>query len=383
MRCNVCDSPLGSPLYEAPPGGSLTSLCERREGQVRVWRCASCGHLRGEPLQDERSYYQSDYRILLDHDDEDQIYEVQEGRITYRTDHQVRTLLQRLPLHAGTRLLDYGCAKGSMPSRLLSMRPDLQVHLFDVSPMYREHWRRLVPEACQAVDHTPAEWAGRFDVVTSFFALEHITDPVDTVGKVAALLSDRGTFYGIVPDTFGNVADLVVIDHVNHFTRPSLHRLLHDAGFRHIVIEDQAHRGALLFQASRGGDATPAPGADTSAAPAERVAAHWLGMNQRIRQAEAALDGRPLAVYGSGFYGAYILATLRDASRVRCMLDASPFRQGRQLFGVPIVAPESLPADVHDMLVGLNPAIARQSVADMAWLRGREVRPAFLDEAST
>jgi hypothetical protein len=269
-----------------------------------------------------------------------------------------------------------------MPARLLSLRPDLQVHLFDVSPMYREHWRRLVPDDRQAVDHTPEEWKGRFDVVTSFFALEHITDPVDTVHKVAALLSDQGTFYGIVPDTFGNVADLVVIDHVNHFTRPSLHRLLHDAGFRHIVIEDQAHRGALVFQASRSGDATPQPAADASAAPAERVAAHWRGMNQRIRQAEAALEGRPLAVYGSGFYGAYILATLRDASRVRCVLDASPFRQGRQLFGVPIVAPESLPAEVHDLLVGLNPAIARRSVAAMAWLHGREVRPVFLDEAS-
>jgi len=383
VRCNVCDSLLGTPLYEAPTGGSLTSLCERREGRVRVWRCADCGHLRGEPLQDERRYYQDDYRILLDHDDEDQIYEVRDGHITYRTDHQVRTLMDRLSLPQGARLLDYGCAKANMPARLLSLRPDLQVHLFDVSPMYREHWRRLVPDACQAVDRTPADWKGCFDVVTSFFALEHITDPVATVHSVAALLKQQGTFYGIVPDTFGNVADLVVIDHVNHFTRPSLHRLLHDAGFCHIVIEDQVHRGALVFRASRIGDPTPPPAANASAKLAERVAAHWRGMNQRIRQAEAGLGGRPLAVYGSGFYGAYILATLQNAGRVRCVLDASPFRQGRQLFGVPIMTPASLPGDVHDMLVGLNPAIARRSMADMAWLRDREVRLVFLDEATS
>jgi ubiquinone/menaquinone biosynthesis C-methylase UbiE len=383
VRCNVCDSPLGTPLYEAPSGGSLTSLCERREGQVRVWRCAHCGHLRGEPLQDERRYYQDDYRILLDHDDEDQIYEVRDGHITYRTDHQVRTLLDRLSLPPGARLLDYGCAKGSMPARLLALRPDLQVHLFDVSSMYREHWRRLVPDDRQAVDETPGAWRERFDVVTSFFALEHITQPVETVRKVAALLSDHGTFYGIVPDTFGNMADLVVIDHVNHFTPPSLHRLLHDAGFRHVVIEDQAHRGALVFRASRAGAPTPVPAADTSAAQAERVASHWRGMNERIHRAEDTLQGRPVAVYGSGFYGAYILTAMRDTSHVRCVLDASPFRQGRRLFDLPILAPEAMPEEVHDMLVGLNPIIARRSVSEMSWLRGRTVRPLFLDgEAS-
>ncbi len=379
MRCNVCDSPLGTPLYEAPPGGSLTSLCERREGQVRVWRCACCGHLRGEPLEDERRYYQADYRILLDHDEEDQIYEVRDGRITYRTDHQVRTLLDRVSLPQGARLLDYGCAKGSMPARLLALRPDLQVHLFDVSAMYREHWRRLVPDDRQAVDETPTDWRGRFDVVTSFFALEHITQPAATVRKVADLLSDRGTFYGIVPDTFGNVADLVVIDHVNHFTRASLHRLLRDAGFTSVEIEDRAHRGALVFRASRSGAPTAPPDAATEADQAARLAAHWRGMNQRIRSAEAALHGRPLAVYGSGFYGAYILTTLQDAGRVRCVLDASPFRQGKQLFGVPILAPEAMPTDVHDLLVGLNPAIARSALAEMAWLQGRSVRPVFLD----
>lgn len=379
MRCNVCDSPLGTPLYEAPPGGSLTSLCERREGQVRVWRCTCCGHLRGEPLEDERRYYQADYRILLDHDEEDQIYEVRDSRITYRTDHQVRTLLDRVSLPRGARLLDYGCAKGSMPARLLALRPDLQVHLFDVSAMYREHWARLVPDDRQAVDETPAEWRGRFDVVTSFFALEHITEPAATVRKVADLLSDRGTFYGIVPDTFGNVADLVVIDHVNHFTRASLHRLLRDAGFTSVEIEDRAHRGALVFRASRSGAPTAPPDAATEADQAAQLAAHWRGMNQWIRDAEAALHDRPLAVYGSGFYGAYILTTLRDAGRVRCVLDASPFRQGKQLFGVPILAPEAMPKDVHDLLVGLNPAIARSAVAEMAWLQGRAVRPVFLD----
>jgi hypothetical protein len=331
---------------------------------------------------DERRYYQAGYRILLDHKAEDQVYEVRGNRIIYRTEHEVQTLLNRLTLPQGARLLDYGCAKGSVPARLLSLRPDLQIHLFDVSSMYREYWRGLVPADRQAVDETPQEWLGQFDVVTSFFALEHIAEPAETVCRIAALLADHGTLYGIVPDTFGNAADLVVIDHVNHFTRPSLHRLLHNAGFRQIVIEDQVHRGALVFRASRYGHPAPIPPATCSAAPAEHLAAFWRRITKQIQQTEACLGAKPLAIYGSGFYGAYILTKLHKADRVRCLLDANPFRHGKELFGVPIVAPESLPLDVDDLLVGLNPAIARRSVAEMAWLNGRSVRPIFLDGES-
>ncbi len=379
MLCNICGSPLGTPVYEALAGSSLTSLCERRDEQVRVWFCEGCGHLRGECLRDERHYYQVDYRILLDSDDEDQIYEVRDGHITYRTDHQIKTLQNRVDLSFNAKLLDYGCAKGSMVVRLLAARPDLQVHLFDVSPIYRERWRHIVPDNQQAVVDTPTDWLGRFDVVTSFFALEHISEPLDTVRRVASLLTPEGVFYGIVPDTFGNVADLVVIDHVNHFTSPSLHRMLRDSGFRQIVIENDVHRGALVFRATKSGELSPMPVINSLDSQVASLASYWQSVNDSISHAEANLAGRSAAIYGSGFYGTYILNSLRNPNAVRCILDVSPFRQGKSIFGTPIVAPESLPLNVHDLFIGLNPAIARSSVEEMQWIKDRSVRVVFLD----
>jgi len=384
MLCNVCQAPLGAPLYESRGKLSLTSLCELRPGRTRVWCCDRCGHLQGEPLPDTAQYYASDYRILLDHDDEDQIYDTERTadggeRIVYRTQHQLRLLLERLPLPEGARLLDYGCAKAAMPRLLAAERPDLQLHLFDVSEMYRSHWDRLLPRERQAVNEAPAGWHGSFDAVISFFALEHIPAPIASVAHVAALLKAGGSFYGVVPCTVGNPADFIVADHVNHFTTASLHRLLADAGFGAICIEPDVHRGALVFRAVKAGVAALGPEPSVVRPQAQALARFWSELSDRIAAAEHAAGDVPVAIYGSGVYGAHIAASLAHPERLRCFLDRNPFQQGKALFERPVLAPEQLPDDVTQLYVGLNPSIARQALSDQPWLARSRARPFFLD----
>ena len=385
FACNVCGAELGTSIYDAGHDRALTSLCERRSGRTRVWSCTRCTHLRGEALADTTEYYSSGYRILLDQDDEDQIYEMRDGRIVYRTQHQVEVLVQKLPLPTGSRMLDYGCAKASTPRALLNVRPDLNVHLFDVSSMYERHWDQFVPRNRRSIDETPPEWAASFDVVTSFFALEHIPEPRETVRRIAALLKDDGVFYAIVPDTFGNPADLVVIDHVNHFTEPSIHHLLREAGFTQIDVDSSVHRGAHVVRASKQGVPSMVPIAQPVLARSAELARFWSTFASRIRHAEASLipqvDGEPdVAIYGSGFYGAYIASTLDTPARVRCFLDRSPFQQGKALFGTPILSPDDFPEVVRTIYVGLNPRIARAVMAEASWVQKRGARLVFLDD---
>ena len=376
MRCNVCSAELGEPIFDAGSEVALTSLCELRKGRVRVWSCGVCGHLRGDALTDTEAYYESDYRIMLGHDDEDQIYEVKDERIVYRTEHQVSTLLEKLRLSKGALLLDYGCAKASTPKSLLAMRPDLAVHLFDVSEMYTPYWNRFVAPERQAVHKTPGGWQTYFDVVTSFFALEHIPDLRATVRRIADLLNDDGCFYGIVPDTFGNVADFIVIDHVNHFTVASLHALLSDAGFLDIDIDASSHRGALVFVARKAGSATSGPDVDETVVRSKELARYWERLGGQIRASEQQRRQGLSAIYGSGFYGAYILSTLVEPGRVTCFLDRSPFRQGESLLGKPVLAPSELPPNVDTLYIGLNPSIAK-SAFTLELPRG--VAPIFLE----
>lgn len=382
MNCNVCQERIETTLYSGPFNQSLTSLCELQHGKVEVWLCSACGHMCGKALPNTEDYYESQYRIMLDQEDEDQIYEVINDQIVYRTDHQVETLFNKLELPQGARILDYGCAKAMTPKRLMSIRPDLQTHLFDVSSMYMEYWQRFLTEDRWAIHTTPDNWASSFEVITSFFALEHIPNPIDTVLKVAALLANDGVFYGIVPDTFGNVADFVVIDHVNHFTECSLHALLRSAGFNDIRIDANAHRGALVFTARKSLRLSAKPNLGKSLIASQQLANYWVGIGKSIRNAEIEYAELPAAIYGAGFYGAYISTLLAKPESVQFFLDANPFQQGKTLFGRQVLEPSKLPKDIRLLYIGLNPQIARTTVTNMNWLSDRDLTIIFLDEES-
>lgn len=377
-HCNVCESPLQAPIYDSHSKHSMTSLCQLHPGATQVWFCDKCGHILSSPLDHTADYYANDYKILLNHDEEDQIYEVVDGEVTYRTAHQLKVLNSKLELHSGQKILDYGCAKASMAASLLKQIPSLDFHFFDVSEMYRGYWECMTtPDKC-AVDHTPEQWNGHFDVITSYFSLEHIPDPRYSAKHIAALLKDNGVFYAIVPNTFDNVADFVVVDHVNHFTASSMTYLLRDAGFNSIEVDALSHRGALVIVASKQGGQTILQPVENLLGPVNQLARFWASLSEQIISTEHD-NAAPAAIYGSGFYGAFIYAHLKNPRAVQLFLDQSPFQQGRFLFDIPIAAPSTLPDSIKILYVGLNPKIARQVIASQPGLNRPGLKHFFLD----
>lgn len=377
-NCNVCNELLHEPVFDSASEHSITSLGELCPGTTRVWFCPSCGHIQSDPLANLEAFYANDYKILLNHDEEDQVYEVIDGKITYRNDHQLVTLNKKITLKPDQIVLDYGCAKAAMTARLSAQVDGVDFHFFDVSDMYRSYWERLVaPKKC-AVNMTPPDWDQKFDLVTSYFCLEHIPNPKKTVRHIASLLKHDGTFYAIVPDTLGNVADFVVVDHANHFTINSIVHLLADAGFRSINVDDQSHRGALVIVARKAGECSIAPPLSGLKTKTHELSRYWTNISSNIEKAEK-VAAAPSAIYGSGFYGSFIYSQLKLKSAVRVVLDQNPYRQGNNLFGVPIVPPSGLPAEVKILYVGLNPRIARQVIDSQVHLKRDDLRIIFLD----
>ena len=78
--------------------------------------------------------------------------------------------------------------------------------------------------------------------------------------------------------------------------------------------------------------------------------------------------------------GGYVVPVERDSARdVGDQLRRLRREQGKTLMERPILAPTALPAEVQVMYVGLNPSIARSTVAAMDWLRERNIQLVYLD----
>lgn len=391
LSCNVCLTALEDKLFESDASQSLTSLCQVVPGATRVYVCHRCGHLQTPEMDDAAAYYDSEYDILVNSEEEDQIYELRaDGTPLYRTEHQVDVLLRKVDFPAGAALLDYGCAKSSTVKALLGRRADIVPHLFDVSSRYIPFWEKFVQPTNWAVNEVQSGWRDRFDVVTSFFSLEHMVKPADSLKQIASVLKPGGMFYGIVPNVLTNVADFIVLDHVNHFSDTSLRCLLSEAGFDDIEVDGQAHRGAFVFTArKRAADAGAVQSVlGQSGFQAEvagniarfkDLAGFWRQAGEQVRQFESSASaGGDVAIYGAGFYGAFIAAQLRRPEKIRCHLDQNAYLLGRTLNGRPILAPADLPSDVRAVLVGLNPAHARRIIGEIDALAKRDVQYFYL-----
>src|SRR5258708_29239073 len=140
------------------------------------------------------------------------------------------------------------------------------------------------------------------DVVPSFFALEHGAGPVATARTIRDLLKPGGRFYSLVPNAFANRADFIVVDHIHHYSAPSLARLMRTTGFDAVTIDETSHQGSFVVCARK--SEPPAVVDDRAAvaraaAEARQTLAYWSRFVGAVGVIEQAVAERPCAIYGA------------------------------------------------------------------------------------
>jgi SAM-dependent methyltransferase len=344
----------------------MTSLSSWLDVPTEVQVCRSCGHVQSPNLPDVQAFYDHEYRISLQSDDHDQLYELSPSGPVFRTAHQA-AILAGLDVPQGARMLDFGAAKATTTRRFLQQRPDLQPHVFDVSEDYRSYWADWVPVDAQATYSLPTDWHGRFDLITAHFVLEHVTEPGPVLANLASFLAPGGRLFFTVPDPIGNPGDLLVADHLNHFVPSSIHAALAASGLRAVWIRQELFRGAHAVLAEVGpaaGHGTPTEDVKASLELLSDWQAMFSGLSNAL--AEPATAQARVAIYGAGFYGALFRPLV--GPKLECFLDRNPHLQGGTLEGLPILAPEACPP-VQLVIVALNPTRARAILPpDTPWL---------------
>ena len=383
--CRVCARPEPELLHASPLEQTLTSESKLRRGRLRIHLCVNCAHVMSDAggLEDVAAYYGGEYDSLLDSPESDDLYDLDaDGRPIYRSQVQLENLTRLANLPAKGRLLDFGCGKGGFLTRFGRQHPGWELHGCDVSERYRPFVEPVTGPGRFAVTSLGrAEAAGGpFDLITMFFVAEHLVDPVATLSRVAAWLAPAGLLYLTVPNVIVNTIDAFLADHLSHFSAPSLTALVHRAGLRPLVLSEHHQLGQLTLLAAPDPVVTARPvarvGGDLVVGYVDAIragVARWAECGTRVAHFLTARPSRhgALAVYGAGVFGSYLaLAAGPAGDEIVCFLDQGPFKVGKTHLGRPVVHPRDIPADVSDLLVGLNPGRARDILAQ-AGLLGR------------
>jgi SAM-dependent methyltransferase len=355
-------------------------LGEIRPGKTCVYFCEACTHVQ---TQFNVETYYDNYDLLLSSPEEDQLYEVREGKKVFRTDHQLELFKNKTPSLPNNKILDFGCGKGGFLQKLVKATPQLEPYCFEVSDRYKPYWQTFSKSQAMAVGDLPASWKGQLGTVVSFFAFEHTPDPIQSARSIWETLADDGIFYFAVPCFLNNPADFIVADHIHHYTPFSLKLWLAKAGFVVLDVDMESHRGAYLVTA-RKAKSVEIPvleneGRKRNLEKIRQTQAYWNILSSTIRQFESSeARGKNAAIYGAGFYGTFIASCLESPQKLSVFLDQDPFRQGKNCWGKPIVSPDQLPKETEVIYVGLNPLIARSVIADISALDGVQASYFFL-----
>ena len=384
IKCNVCGEQLGDPVYSSQSQSSITSLCDIIPCETRVYYCQSCSHVYTPPLVDLDKYYKADYEILINSEEEDQIVSFPDGRKEYRFDLQVNTFIDKMPIKHAAKILDYGAAKSTTLKKIINERPDIIPHVYDVSEMYLPFWKDFIKAENISVFNVKEAWSGSFDIVTSFFSLEHVDNPIEMMQTIYRLLQDEGYFYCIVPNMYDNPADFIVADHTNHFSARSILELMGKTGFTVEEIDTDTHFGAIILVVKKChdrqvGEFNLSDNLEDTGHRVKEISKYWSNISDKIiAYEESHSDINNAAIYGSGFYGSFIYSLLKYPEKINYFIDQNKHKHNTKIFNKEIIPPNMIFDEVESIYVGLNPAVSKKSIEDIREWKKHKYEYCFL-----
>lgn len=336
----------------------VTSDCKPFPAGGRLAVCPSCGGL--QKFADAR-WLEEIGRIYADYDMYHQSSEVDQvvmdpatGGLRPRGAVLAGRLAALSTFPVSGRWLDVGAGRGAMLRAVSDLDKGWQLHACDLDDRYRETLK-AIPGFAELHSGGLEAAHGTFDVVSMIHSLEHFVEPLDVLRSARQRLGADGWLFVQVNDTSANPFDMVVADHLTHFTPETLSNTVARAGYRveHVTTDWVTKEISLTARVNGAGQAAIAAVDSHTVVPAVRREIDWL--DHVASAAEAAAAAGPIGLFGSAIAGTWLAGLLGD--RVAFFVDEDRTRLDRRHLGKPILAPSQVPSG-SVIFIGLIPATA-------------------------
>lgn len=313
-----------------PQGGRLF-VCERC---AMVQKIVDAQWLReiGEIYGDYEMYHQSA-------SNDQAVFDPVSGRPSGRCEVLARRLLETGVLPRSGTLLDVGAGSGAMLGAFSASCSDWKLFGLDLDDR-KEQALRAIPRFERLFTVPPEQLSQQFDLVTLIHSLEHFTHPLSMLGTLKGRIAPGGRLFVQVNNVGKTPFDLVVADHLCHFTPLSVSQMAARAGYKvEAARVDWIHKEISLLA---GVDMPPSTSDhDDPRQTIVKIEGNVAWLNSMLDHAREAAGKGEFGIFGTSVAATWLASGLGDA--VKFFVDEDPAREGRLHLGRPILRPDQIP----------------------------------------
>jgi 2-polyprenyl-3-methyl-5-hydroxy-6-metoxy-1,4-benzoquinol methylase len=342
------------PRYDELP--RVTSDCRPLPAGGRLAVCQGCGTI--QKIADEQ-WVEEVERIYAGYDIYHQSAGVEQvvflgGGVTRPRSALLVDFLARTGCDAIERgeLIDIGCGNGAA---LANFSKTLSGWVLDGHELTDKgiETLRAIPGFRHLYAGDLSVIPARYHLASVIHVLEHFPMPIAKLVEIVSLLRPEGRVFVEVPNLATSPFDLVIADHLTHFTQETLRYAAARAGIEADILSNEVLPRELTLLGRRGHPhSQPVPDPVKSRYLAHKTVSWLIALLDEARAASAASI---FGLFGSSISSQWLSGPLEG--RVQFFVDEDINRIGRKIDGIPVISLAEVPADAT-VYVPLPTAVA-------------------------
>jgi SAM-dependent methyltransferase len=356
-HCHVCGQPSLEAISAYTNFSRVTSDCKPWPKGGRLFICSSCSCVQkmvDAQWESEIGRIYDSYSIYHQSAGVEQaVFDQTSGIGSSRS----ALLLERLNFHVKLpdqgKLLDVGCGNGAFLRAFSSTFPGWRLRGTELNAKYQKEVENIAGVEALHVGG-PAEAPGCFDLITLVHVLEHVPSPQKLVGQLWDKLRTGGYLLIQVPAFMRNPFDLLIADHISHFTKTTILQTISAAGFEVINVDEDWVPKELTLVCRK--NEVPVLSANSAVEAArEPLLARMAWLDGVVALAKDLAASGPLGLFGTSIAATWLFQEL--AGQIAFFIDEDRHRAGRKYMDRPVYLPSEGPSDAA-VLVALPPDLA-------------------------
>ena len=355
--CPICDGLVvrfSSNLH----GWTLVSSDARPfRSEVQVVQCEQCGHIykpATKAWQDTTDEIYRTYEIYHQSGGAEQkVRSESAGGLVSRSNVLVNRLVEYCGLPERGNILDFGCGNGAFLRAIHDVRPEWHLAGSDLNPGFKQSIESISGNAT-FVQGGLDEIYGQYDVISLVHCIEHLNDPKHFIREFARRLKPTGVIFLQCPNVLANPFDLLIHDHVSHFTPDHLIEMVEKAGLGPLALLSAMDEKENSLVAGPG-----VIGRSHERTSDVALLERQTGVLDQVFGFYNALSAHAgkVGIFGTSIAGTWLVNSAER--KPDFFVDEDQSRIGRKYYDRPIIAPGDVPQGAK-VFVPLAPGVARE-----------------------